>query len=488
MMIKKLILLSLAFFLASVTACPADGWVDDWINQAVVTGPDNFATQKRNYASMGGMSARWPVGNDPLVSVSKPRFKAGCGGIDAYLGGFSFLEFDYLVQKLQRIMGPAAAAFAFDIALNTLCEPCSKSMKSLEAITDRLNQLQLDDCKAAKAVVTTALSPFSKTVGEQQALALADFEQSSGIKDLWHALRESATGKTISDAAAEESLSSSDLVAGCPSPLKEAFFTEAGGTYPGTLLGNLSVLRGYPQTHVDLMRGIIGDVKIEDNRPGPYIKPCADNADMDIINSIYDGSIRFKNSSLACTPASSAGITVDGISYNNYREYVHQMLENIVTRLTNKEQITDAEVNFIRSIPAYIYTGARVYVLRMNIDADPQEFADQYTDIAGKYYIYAMFRDYHKYIKDIIEYAKDIMASQKGATAASSEHTCQVNLAEPAIEHLKQMEKRVSNLAALAISEYNASLNETRNRLNVRDKLYVDYLKTRKDIAKLLGS
>src|SRR6185369_4988461 len=143
---------------------------------------------KRGYYTGGTFSARWPNGNDYPVTVTMPSIKSGCGGIDAFLGGFSFMNVDYLVQKLQNILSAAPAA-AFDIALKTLAPQVADTIKSLEAITDRLNSLQLNDCKAAKALVATAASPFSSVMSDslkaEMKTAQTDFMVSSGAKDLY---------------------------------------------------------------------------------------------------------------------------------------------------------------------------------------------------------------------------------------------------------------------------------------------------------------
>ena len=141
-MFKKTIavIVTVAFFTGiAASACNADEWIDDWIQQKTVVSPQYFETQKRGYASLGGMSARWKVGTDNLITVTPPRFKMGCGGIDMFGGGLGFMKFDYLVKKLQKVMGPAAAAFAFDLALNTLCTPCANGIKSFEAIVGALS-------------------------------------------------------------------------------------------------------------------------------------------------------------------------------------------------------------------------------------------------------------------------------------------------------------------------------------------------------------
>src|SRR3546814_8144056 len=82
------------------------------------------------------MSGRVDVHNDYLMSLSLPKVKAGCGGIDMFLGGMSFLDPDYLVQKLESIL-QAAPAVAFQYLLETLDEKMGNIISKMEAATNR---------------------------------------------------------------------------------------------------------------------------------------------------------------------------------------------------------------------------------------------------------------------------------------------------------------------------------------------------------------
>ncbi len=75
----------------------------------------------------------------------------GCGGIDATFGGFSYLNVDYLVEKLKAVSS-AAPAFAFQMALGVLCEDCKTTLNWLENIANQINNLNMDTCKASKRI------------------------------------------------------------------------------------------------------------------------------------------------------------------------------------------------------------------------------------------------------------------------------------------------------------------------------------------------
>src|SRR3546814_19332562 len=89
------------------------------------------------------------------MSVSLRKGRAGCGGIDMFLGGMSFLDPDYLVQKLESIL-QAAPAVAFQYLLETLDEKMGNIISKMEAATNFLNSIQVNDCRLANRMVQIA--------------------------------------------------------------------------------------------------------------------------------------------------------------------------------------------------------------------------------------------------------------------------------------------------------------------------------------------
>lgn len=262
---KKTIAATLSLAIATTPALSWSGWVDDWMTQKTSTSPSYFEGAKRGYYTGGSFSARWPNGTDYPITVTLPSIKSGCGGIDAFLGGFSFMNVDYLVQKLQRILSAAPAA-AFDIAMKTLAPQVSDTIKSLEAIADRLNNIQLDDCKAAKALVAVASEPFSpimsQSVKNVMSNSMNDFMVSSGVNDLYQTSKTNLTSvlntamgnaPPVGNAVAQASQGGT---AGCSSDITDIF----GG---GSVLDNLATKKGMNTNYVKLIRGFIGDVVVQ---------------------------------------------------------------------------------------------------------------------------------------------------------------------------------------------------------------------------------
>jgi Conjugative relaxosome accessory transposon protein. len=93
--------------------------ISGMISESVNYAPPTYKEMgERGYVGFGSLSIRTPTGslNVRPFSFTPPFVKKGCGAIDIAMGGFNFLGFDYLVQKLQQIL-QAAPAFAFQLAL-----------------------------------------------------------------------------------------------------------------------------------------------------------------------------------------------------------------------------------------------------------------------------------------------------------------------------------------------------------------------------------
>ena len=133
----------------------AQSWAEHWFDNVTYTSPGSFEDQARGYVTAGGFSGRVDVHNDYLMSVTLPKVRAGCGGIVMFLGGMSFLDPEYLVQKLESIL-QAAPAVAFQYLLETLDEKMGNIISKMEAATNYLNSIQVNDCRLANRMVQIA--------------------------------------------------------------------------------------------------------------------------------------------------------------------------------------------------------------------------------------------------------------------------------------------------------------------------------------------
>ena len=118
---------TLSCLVAAVLALPAQADVNNDLNkffnklgfEGNATGAAAWQGQAAGYMTGGNLFLRSPVKQMQVMSFTPPSLNAGCGGIDAYLGSFSFINSDQLQQFIKNLMANAQGYF-FDLALQTV--------------------------------------------------------------------------------------------------------------------------------------------------------------------------------------------------------------------------------------------------------------------------------------------------------------------------------------------------------------------------------
>ena len=68
-------------------------WDDSSFNSNI-TNPSAYQGQSATYYNAGSLFARTNIKNIQLAAITLPSVSAGCGGIDAFMGGFSHINSD----------------------------------------------------------------------------------------------------------------------------------------------------------------------------------------------------------------------------------------------------------------------------------------------------------------------------------------------------------------------------------------------------------
>lgn len=421
------------------------GWIDDWIAQRTENSPNYFEGQKRGYLTGGSFSARWPSSNDYLFSMEPARLKFGCGGIDAFMGGFSFMNFEFLVQKLQRIIA-GASSYAFSIALKTLCEPCDDVMKSMEAISDALNSLQLDDCKASKPLVAKLATSLGVDDPAVKAEAEKEFALTKGFEELGTKLSEIWKSKEN-----KNKYSAPEKIAKCPAELTYVFANSDGRTVLESAASYLS----FPSEYVDLMRGLAGDIvpRFLTNNEGvkdlqfDFIKPCPENSNVTPVEALYKGTTYKKirsGNSFSCVPITDTN--------KNLVEWAQKAMINAMGNMKGFSPIKHADVNFINTVPLPVYSALK-YAVATNQEG---VVGATLADVTARAYAFRIIADMHHRLAFLIDTVNEIVRKK----IQGHQPECQTGLIEPGITKL---------------TEY------TNNLYNLQQNLYEDYVKALKE-------
>lgn len=166
---------------------------DDVNSQGNISTPAAVQGQTLNIYSGGSMFMRMPRRTYNIASFTPPSYNTGCGGIDLFAGGFSFINKEQFVAMLRNI-GSNALGYGFKLAIQNLCPTCDNVMQALQATAQAMNRLNVDSCEAAKGVVQAALpDAWSKDKTNAAKMFGVDGGYFSDAADAWTNVANSLT-------------------------------------------------------------------------------------------------------------------------------------------------------------------------------------------------------------------------------------------------------------------------------------------------------
>lgn len=108
--------------------------------------------QAAGYITGGSVYLRNPVKQVQLISMQVPSLNSGCGGIDAYLGAFSYINGEEIQRFAKQIMSNAAG-YAFDLALQTMVPELKQAKDFLQKLASDVNSSNMSSCQAAQGII-----------------------------------------------------------------------------------------------------------------------------------------------------------------------------------------------------------------------------------------------------------------------------------------------------------------------------------------------
>ena len=112
------------------------------------TAPQVYRDQSAGYYSGGNIVTRNSVRNAQLATIQMPGFRAGCGGIDMWMGGMSHIKASQLIDAL-RTVGTNMGSYAFMLGVQTVSPMVYNLMNELNAIATKINQTNINSCEMA---------------------------------------------------------------------------------------------------------------------------------------------------------------------------------------------------------------------------------------------------------------------------------------------------------------------------------------------------
>ncbi|EJJ0671530.1 conjugal transfer protein TraH [Cronobacter sakazakii] len=411
----------------------AANWADKWFDNAVYDSPSSFDSQKRGYYTMGGFTARTTSSTDYPITISPPRLSVGCGGIDGFLGGFSFLDPDFLVEKAQRAM-QAAPYVAFDMALKTMCKECADTLGKIEQITNFLNGIQLNECALAKPIATAMV--------ERDPTALSGlWTEMTGTKNLDEATDRMWSDTTAKIKAADDKpiADLKSMISGCPADFRDLM-------QHGSVVQRAAAKVGMAD-FADTIRGYMGDVWIEsktnDKIPvATSVTSCPQNRKFSL-DDMLNGRSYVKTIDKQCVPSGARPV----------RTIVYQKMESILSRIKNNQPLSSENQAFINqtNIPVYAILKQAV------VTGQDQVILNVLSELVGLYYTYFIFTDLYRNTENTFDKVNEMVTTPLSDPSAGSK-PCRMDLFKPAIAKFDDLIDQARTASTKVEAAYNSRL------------------------------
>ncbi len=418
----------------------AQSWAESWFDNVTYTSPGSFEDQTRGYVTAGGMSGRVDVHDDYLMSLTLPKVKAGCGGIDMFLGGMSFLDPDYLVQKLETIL-QAAPAVAFQYLLETLDEKMGNIISKMEAATNYLNSIQVNDCRLANRMVQIAKGDDNMSGIVEEMTGYKSIR--AGYANSWQQSREKIQANKGNPT---EDLK--DALANCPAEVTDIFKT-------GSLLAHAAARVG-ASDWAGVMRARVGDVYMRwdanDKVPIFSAIPACPRQDTESADDFLTGRVPTRALNI---PATGADCSVNGAG-RGALILARERMEAISVKIRTRAALTIEEKQFVanvRTLPVYrlLEWGVR-QGLTDSVIADTDE-------LVALTLAYQMLNDLTRSIDFALQNAER-GATTAGAADAENGNICQTRILTKGIEQLRELRDEVLRQRAQMRQSYMAAMSQ----------------------------
>ena len=400
---KKFFLLLATFFstlIASTAHASIEADLKDFFESAGMhsnlNSPGVYQDQAAGYYTGGSLVARNAVKSAQLATVQMPGYRAGCGGIDAWAGGFSHISGQELVNML-RSVGSSAASYAFLLSLQTVSPQIYNIMNELNALATKANHLNINSCEAA-ATMLGGLWPKSDQSSKHLCQAMGS---NLGSFSDWSAARQGCGAKGD----------------------REKVFREKGNDegYKNMLVGEFNLTWKALQMNAflssdphlsQLFMTLVGSIISRKKNEGYELKALAGYSDKDnVLNGLLNGG---QTPIYHCDSAQCLNPVLQNTQIPETQALlrkVHNTLETLVDKIYKDSEITPEEKDFLNATRLPVYKMLNVTTAYRQGSA-PLDI-HQYGDLIALDILY-------KYVLEIIEIVHDSVIQLKSVQVDDS--------------------------------------------------------------------
>lgn len=299
-----------------------------------------FKDQSAGYYTGGSVTTRTGIRSAQLATVQMPGFRGGCGGIDAWAGGFSHIRSEELVKMLRNV-GSSAASYAFLLAVQTVSPQVYNIMNELNSLATRINSTNINSCEMA-ATMLGGLWPKSDQSSKHLCQAMGS---ELGAFSDWAAARQGCGAKGDREKVLKEKASDpryQDMLVG-----------EFNLTWKA-LQANRFLSRD-PEL-AQLFMTLVGSIIVRQQGKGFEAINLPEHADRDtVLNGLLNGgevALYVCDDTKCLNPSLRSGKIA---AEQALLRRVHQTLETLVRKIYQDEELKEFEKDFLNSTRLPIY-------------------------------------------------------------------------------------------------------------------------------------
>ena len=120
-----------------------------------VSRPEIWKDQLGGFATGGSIHVRTPSSNLQLLTLDPPSFDGGCGGINAYFGGFGYINSKQLEGLIKNI-GSSAVSHAMMLTIKSISPQISDLLENMEAMARFMNSQNINSCQLGASIAAGA--------------------------------------------------------------------------------------------------------------------------------------------------------------------------------------------------------------------------------------------------------------------------------------------------------------------------------------------
>ena len=342
-----------------------------------VTGSTAYQGQEAGYYSGGSIYARDSVRDVQIAHVDLPSFRSGCGGIDLYTGGFSFVNSKELIGALKNIQNNAQG-FAFTLAIEQATPQVANVMKYVNTVANEVNRTNINSCETGVGLVGAV---WPKTHEAQQQVCEAIGTQQGIFSDYAAARQGCGAGGQMTSTLQSANGAYKNL----------AF---VNGNLAWKALNQNSFLRNDPQL-AELFMSLSGTVILHNGGNDAANQQFLVLSSLANDNSLLKALLHGGQARLyRCDEGSPDGClnpqlqTIAIAEANALEPQVTRLLQDMVDKIFADQKLTDAEIGLLNAtrLPLYKMLNVQAAFAGDKSILDVEDYADVIaTDILFQY-------------------------------------------------------------------------------------------------------